>query len=390
MAGEIYALDCGVDGPCRLDYLPEPVEDEPGWPVLVSGPCRGTARTQDGGAIAACDSQGAVLVHQFSAAGVPRAGWPVRLPGSTASVYDNLFTIGCGDDASSLALTSTGALVVAVVDGSEALVHVLEPDGSPRSGWPRPFPGDSPGHDGIGGNGCRGFDLGPDGSILVWGYEGVEQDIELSAARTELSVYEPDGRTRSGWPRGSTGAASRPVIGADGSVTYVSASGKVWRHEAGGKIAAGWPYQLKVKTAPYVTPDGRIVVIDGEHGSRTAISLDRSGAMVPGWPVALDDVETRCLFGDTPCAGSVEPAIGADGALYVALGDGSIVALESAGRDVAGWPVELGEGAHVTDLRLDGSRLVVAAVRCSSDDGRCLGDSTPMTLLLGRDGSPVK
>jgi hypothetical protein len=40
-------------------------------------------------------------------------------------------------------------------------------DGSALQGWPRPLPGDPPGNDGIGGNGCRGFTLAPNGDVVA-------------------------------------------------------------------------------------------------------------------------------------------------------------------------------------------------------------------------------
>jgi hypothetical protein len=391
VTGELYALDCSAEGPCRAEYLPDAVGDEPGWPVIVSGPCRGTAQAPDGSAYAACDSEGEVLVHHLDSDGIALAGWPVRLPGSTASVYSNLFTIACGDDASSLVLTRGRSAVVATVDDDEAVLHVLEPSGKPRPGWPRPFPGDAPGIDGIGGNGCRGFEPGPDESVLAWGYEGVEDDIDLVASRTEFVVFEPDGRTRTGWPRGSTGAASRPIFADDGSVVYVSASGKVWRHDVDGTIGRGWPFQLPTTVSPYLSPDDRIVAIAGERGSQQAISLDASGAVTDGWPVPLGVVQTRCLFGDTPCSGSVAPVFSGDGTLYAALNDGSVTAIDAAGDVLPGWPIGLGAGVHAVSLSVvDDARLVVTSASCPANDVPCTGDETPIILVFGRGGPRVE
>lgn len=396
--GELYALDCRGQEPCRLAYLPDGGTDTPGWPVLVSGPCRGTATTGEV-AYAACDTPDGVLVHAFDADATPLPGWPVRLPGMTASVYDNLFTIGCGDERSSLRIASNGAIVVAVADGDEAQVHVLNPNGEPVPGWPRPFPGDSPAEDGIGGNGCRGFTVTAADDIVAWGYEGVEPDIELVAARTEFTVFGPDGRTRPGWPRGSTGATSRPVVAGDGSIWYISATSKVWRHTAAGEIADGWPYQLRQQSAPYLAPDGRLVVLlGGAGGSDRAIALDADGDVVRGWPVKLGRrVETRCLFGDTPCVGDIGPAFAPDGTTYVALGSGwafsggattdpggAILAIEPDGDIVTGWPVRLAKRVHVLGLAVDDEgHLVVDTVKCGSDE--CNGART--TLVYDTDGS---
>jgi hypothetical protein len=389
--GEFYAIDCRTEDPCRPEFLPEPVADEPGWPVVVSGPCRGISKTADGGAFMACEIRDGTLVHRLGGDGLPVRGWPVRLPGPTASVYDNMFTIGCGDEVSSLRLASSGAVVVAAVDGALARLYVLDQHGKPVPGWPRPFPGDAPGNDGVGGNGCRGFDVGSDGSILAWGYEGVEDDIELVADRTEFVAYERDGRTRPGWPNGSTGAASRPVFAEDGSVTYVSASAKLWRHEADGSIDDGWPYQLPTKAVPYLAPDGRTIVLAGDRGAHEAISLSRTGAVTQGWPVLLGVVQTRCLFGDTPCSGSVAPVFSGDGTLYAALNDGSVTAIDAAGDILSGWPIGLGAGVHAVSLSVvDDARLVVTSASCPANDVPCTGDETPIILVFGRGGPRVE
>jgi hypothetical protein len=399
--GELYALDCRGREPCRLAYLPDGGTDAPGWPVIVSGPCRGTATTGEV-AYAACDTPDGVLVHAFDADATPLPGWPVRLPGVTASVYDNLFTIGCGDERSSLRIAGNGDLIVAVADADAARIFVLRPNGEPLPGWPRPFPGDPPAQDGVGGNGCRGFAVAATDDIVAWGYEGVEPDIELVAARTEFTVFGPDGRTRPGWPRGSTGATSRPVVGSDGSIWYVSATSKIWRHTADGAIAEGWPYQLKERSAPYLAPDGRLVLLlAGADGSDRAIALDADGDVARGWPVKLGRrLETSCLFGDTPCVGDIGPAFAPDGTTYVALGSGrrfgsedtpdpggSILAIEPDGDIATGWPVRLAKRTHALGLAVDdGGHLVVDSVTC--DPGECTDKRT--TLVFDAVGSPLK
>lgn len=375
---EYYAFDCRGDGPCRIDYLPDGIdEDPPGWPVILPGPCRGTARA-GGVAYAACDRTGGVTVHAFDADGngVEDQEWPILLDGAVASVYENLDTIGCGDERSSLRVTESGRVVVATVEGETAWLHVLRPDGSSMEGWPRPFPGDPPGEDGIGGNGCRGFSLAGDDAILAWGYEGVEEAIELEAERTEFVVYEADGRTREGWPRGSRGAATRPMVDAAGSIWYTSASSRLWRHRPDGEIATGWPHQLPATAPPFLAPDGRVVVLlPHDEATDIALSVDGDGAETAGWPAELGGlVETRCLFGDTPCTGSIAPAIGPDGTLYVALATpgeqdggpvdteagGSIVAIQSDGDIAPGWPVQLAHRTHVLDLSVEADGTVIA------------------------------
>lgn len=359
----------------------------------------------DGVAYAACDTPDGVLVHAFDADASPLPGWPVRLPGTTASVYENLFTIGCGDERSSLLIAGSKAIVVAVAEADVAQLYVLRPNGEPLPGWPRPFPGDPPDEDGGGGNGCRGFTVTGAGDIVAWGYEGVEPRIELVAARTEFIVFGPDGRARPGWPRGSTGAASRPVVAPDGSVSYTTATGKIWRHRADGEIADGWPYQLTAPVAPYLAPDGRLIVLPpGGNTSDRAIALDADGGVARGWPVSPGgQIETRCLFGDTPCIGDIGPAFAPDGTTYIALGSGwrqgsgdttdpggAIVAIEPDGDIAIGWPVQLAERAHAQHMTVDDEgRLIVRGVVCGPN-GCADGGTTATTLVYSADGSLVK
>lgn len=363
---EWHALDCSGDDACRVTYVPEPAGDEPGWPVLLPGRCRGTAKSPGGVAYAACDSPDGMLVHAFDAGANAVVGWPLSLPGSTASVYENRFTVGCGDEGSSLAIKPNGTIVVAVADETVARLHVLTPVGRRVAGWPQPFPGDPPGVDGIGGNGCRGFAIGSDGRTLAWGYEGVEPAIELVAARTEFAMYGADGGVRPGWPRGSVGAASHAVILGDGSIAFASASGNAWRLLADGKNADGWPYELPLPVAPELAPGGRLVfLLPISDGQDHAIVLDLDGDVARGWPVPLGgEVETRCQMGDVPCAGLIRPAFGPDGTLYVALAEGSLTAIDPAGAVVRGWPVGLGEQTRTTHLAVDERGRLVADVTC--------------------------
>jgi hypothetical protein len=390
---ELYEIDCSGDTPCRVDYLPDGGSDDaPGWPVVVSGPCRGDVEMADGRAYFACDVTGGMFVHAFTADGNEASDWPVALPGSVASVYENDFTIGCGEEQSSLRIGDDGTIYVAVSEDQVARIYALRMDGPALQGWPRPFPGDPPGNDGIGGNGCRGFTLAPNGDIVAWGYEGVEEDISLIARRTEFTVYGRDGRTRPGWPRGSTGAASAPLVSGDGSITYVSATGKVWRHRPDGTIAAGWPYDSGgVTQLPWLTPDDRVVLFLPESDSSSwAVSLTPQGGIADGWPVSLGGaVETVCLFGDTPCVGSVPPAFGSDDTLYVSLANGTIIAIDKAGRVVPGWPVRAGSHAHVTSLAVDASGRVVAdVIVCPDFCGE--GDPPRSTNVYRPDGTLLK
>jgi hypothetical protein len=238
------------------------------------------------------------------------------------------------------------------------------------------------------------------GAILAWGYEGVEQSIELQADRTVFTVFEPDGRVRSGWPRGSVGAASQPVTDHDGSIAYVSARGKVWWHGPDGAVLAGWPYQLPTPAMLWMAPGSQLLIPFDDR----VISLDRTGDMTDGWPVRLDRrPETHCLFGDTPCGGSIDPVIDEAGTIYLSLGartaehevdlmsdaPGSIIAIAADGTVVDGWPVTLPERTHALDLSIEagplGGPLIASGVQC--DPAGCGGDLTKsVAFVITRDG----
>jgi hypothetical protein len=185
------------------------------------------------------------------------------------------------------------------------------------------------------------------------------------------------------------GAASGPVRDVDGGITYVSASGRVWSHDELGEIRPGWPYGLAAPAAPYLGADGRLVIVapSWDVPDRLVI-LDRDGQAVTGAPIVLPaDVETVCIFGDTPCLGVTHPAIGGDGTIYLSLAPeepgsaGALVAIGADGAIVDGWPVDLALRTRVLDLSVDGDgRLVARGVVCGAD--YCGSDDTVSTILI--------
>ena len=381
---EWHAIDCSDGSRCRVEYVADanPTADGPGWPVLVPGRCLGIARAADSTVYAACDGPEGGVVHHLSSTGDPMVVPAARVGDAIASVYENLFTIACGDSMPSLRIAADGRILVAVVERGKAWLLNLRTLDEAADGPRFPFPGDPPGDDGIGGNGCRGFTPG-NGAVLTWGYQDVEPDIELVASRTEFIVYDASGNARNGWPRGSQGAASRPVLHHDGSVSYTSATGRVWLHAPDGDLSTGlWPYQLNERHAPYATRDGRIVVMDSTADGPVLVTLERDGRVARGWPARLPDaVETRCLFGDVPCSGSVAPLVSPDGRVYVALATGSVVGFDSTGIIAAGWPVHLGANAHALSLTVGAEGvLVVRGVVCPHDECAESGVATSWTI----------
>jgi hypothetical protein len=280
---------------------------------------------------------------------------------------------------------------------------VFNPDGAVRPGWPQPIPGDPPASDGFGGDGCRGFALADDDGVVAWGYEDVEEGIELEARRTEFTSWAADGQIRPGWPRGSVGAASGPVLDLDGGVTYVSATGRVWSHDDAGEPRPGWPYQLEVPAAPHKAPDGRTAIVMPLEGGDRLVLLHQDGGLVGGRPIELGaDVESRCLFGDTPCAGVTMPTFASDGTMYLSLhasnatgasqgteAGGALIAFDPVGAIVDGWPVDLDPRTHLLDLSVDREDRVVARGYVCGETS-CSEAATPTTMVFGRDGKLIE
>ena len=393
-----HTMTCSYNsGTCEIMGLDADGAVIDGWPVTLAGECRDPVTASDGRTLVACDGEREAVVHALVADGTAAPGWPVDLPARSAQVSANTFGISCGEPVPAMVVSTDGTLFVGSAGPGDAVLHAIEPDGTVRPGWPRPFPGDPPIEQG--GDGCRGFTLAPDGSIVAWGYEDEVPDIYLIARRTEFTVLKPDGTTRPGWPRGSVGAASGPVVGDDGSLSYVTAAGNVWRHGRDGEPVAGWPFELGETLRPYPVADGRLAFLrEGPEPEATVI--DAAGTLVVGWPVVFDrPLQSRCLFGDTPCVGTVTPIFAPDGTLFAALGtanwtvtagDGAIAMVGPDGRMVPGWPVLLGDLGHAVGLSIDPhGRLEVDVVSCAPDAGECTTEWMHATRVYETDGMLV-
>ena len=314
-------------------------------------------------------------LHRTNDAGIEAPGWPIALEGTLVDSQWNDFTIGCGQRRAQLVRGGRDDLTfVGLVGPSGAEIHAYESWGLPARGWPQPFP--APDGD------CHGFMLDPSGERLIaWGYEGVVPDMDLTADRTEFTILNLDGTTSPGWPRGSEGAASGPVWFEDG-LAYVSGTGRVWAHDAAGEVRRGWGYQLDGAEAP-ISFGPRLAILQpvAEADDRvTVIGLD--GRPETGYPVDLGaEVESLCLYGDTPCVGNVGPTMAPDGTVFVALSNGDreveetspaggrIAAFGPTGAMVEGWPVQLPERTHATRIGWSSEGPIIAEVVVCAPSG---------------------
>ena len=299
-----------------------------------------------------------------------RPGWPIALDdqdwtdlqlGSDGTVFLLRRPIG----------SQTWDAVRGVID-DDAELWAFGPNGQPRPGWPVPVPN------------IGGFLIDPHGDVVVWSLFDDMGELCRYPRRTLYTVLSPDGRTRPGWPRGSTGFASFPVVGADGTVYYVSATDKVYAHDRAGEVKAGWPVPVPGAgsgcgpESPYLAPDGTIYVVGDEV---TALSPD--GHSPRGWPYRPEvQLVGPCL--DSECfGGHGAPAFGPDGTVYLvvfhtelAAVRAEIVALDRQGQPRPGWPYR---------LPFDPTSVGVGAT--VSPDGRLYVRGGNVLLALDPDGS---
>lgn len=360
--GSIYVVECG--GPtvgCVLHRLGSDGRELPGWPfeIAASSACLGAEPCvtflilgSDGTAYVTSwpQTQDQTQIMAIDAAGEMKPGWPVAV----TERYGWFSYPQLGSDGTLFVLTHP--------DGgdSQASLAAFDPDGSLRPGWPVPLPGR--------------YSLGPQGTVVIWW--GIDDRGELCTdyRRTNFTVLGPDGMTLPGWPRGSEGSASSPVVAADGTVYYVSARGNVYAHGRSGEVKAGWPVSVPGvfpgcdDDGPSLSPNGTVFVLGDE-----VVAISPSGNHWSYRPQgALGG--TSC---DTDSSNKPAPAFSADGTSYISVFDSmatsetiDIVALDREGHVKPGWPYRLSIDGRTSDVGFDVSpdgTLYVATAGCGSD-----------------------
>jgi hypothetical protein len=371
-AGLRYDLACD-ETPCVLHLFDEEGRDQEGWPVAVAGDCPGWVVVGPAeSAFIPCNRKGSAVVAALGRDGNPLAGWPASVPGSVAWATWHGFSWGGTEP---LAISRDGTVYLGVNPrGNEQRfqIHAFAPNGTAKHGWPTMLPG-----------GAQGFAVAPDGVLVAWWYEDVQESLDLQARRTRFTMLDPAGEPLPGWPIGSVGAASGPVIWANGSIAYTSATGKVWAHDRTGEVIKGWPYRLPYPIAPILRGDGRMLFV----GSSEVHVINERGRSLPGWPW-----HTRSTLDapgcDTDGLGYEVYALGADDTLYLGLWNGSrseLLALAPNGAKKAGWPYRVPGGWRVTSIEpaLDGT----VASRLTGGD--CFHEFDGTAIRLTREGALI-
>jgi hypothetical protein len=332
----VYVEECGEPrAGCALHRFGTDGMELPGWPFQIpqaatcplGDPCVSRLVVGTGGVTYLVNWHQARAQTQLiaiDAAGEIVPGWPVALDDSYGWWMQPQ-------------LASDGTLLIDTVPGTDVSpvsLLALTADGSTRSGWPLVVPG------------FGGFQPGPGGTFVIVSYEPLldpsEGGLCSDASRTVFAVVDPIGRTLPGWPRGSKGYATAPVVDADGTLYYISALGNVYAHDRTGEMRAGWPVPVSGvfpgcgAGGLYRGSDGTIYVLSEE-----VVALFPDGT---GWRYRPDDGLSWPCF-DADCVPvAVAPAFGPDGSIYVVAprsGSADVIALDRQGKVKLGWPYRL-------------------------------------------------
>lgn len=325
------------------------------------------------------DSTDTTAIYAFTASGKALAGWPVSLtlgedPTFEAGPSGSLYVLGDdGPPFTVTVLTPAGKTTAKWTVGSDddSCGDVIRPDGtlfdtaSSDSGDDCEIDVYGPTGSRLSKSPARGWDgltMAPDGTVVAVGYD-MEPYSSSIVAQTRLAVIGTDGQPAAGWPIALQGAASAPSFGPDGTLYFALAGvgtspSTVVAYDAAGAVKPGWSVVLPSGLGPFAGDDSGIPLppVVGNDGTvylaatksdwtGSVLAFDSSGNVLPGWPYTLPQA-----FSDVGDAQGVSnpgpmfvPSPSGGGLLYLAL-DGEAVALGHDGKVAAGWPYMLPVG----------------------------------------------
>ena len=245
---------------------------------------------------------------------------PLIQPGWPKSFYNvGPVTVGyLGDGTDGKIIVSTDTL-----SETPSQTYVWDSEGTEASGWPAPYATD---HFAISATG----DVDGDGkNELVMGY---------SWNSNEVTIFHHDGTLMANWPLTCETAyiyEGIPVISDidnDGDLEVFVGGGKLyaWHHD--GSPVSGWPKEM-AGTSPAIADingDGDLEIIVASMDELYV--FDPSGAILPGFPVTLEDVTSHPpIIGDVDNDGTPEIILAVTEAqkIYVFKNDGTVM---------TGWP----------------------------------------------------
>ncbi|MFN8548996.1 MAG: hypothetical protein U0527_13780 [Candidatus Eisenbacteria bacterium] len=334
-SGEVLALDSGG-------------KDVPGWPALLDGPLH------DGPVSADVDADGLPEILVASGNGVVHAlrangrqeppGWPVCL--DNAATGEEIWA------APGVAAALDGRPLLALA-GTLGSLLVVGGDGRPRDGWPvRPS--------------TRVTDQNPPAVYASPSFADFEGDGRLEvlsgANDGRLSLIGAGGKLWPHWPIEVSGAArlgfgrvTTADLDEDGTIEILCASdrglpgpARLMALRADRTPFPGWPLELPapvmggVAVADLDGAPGLEVVVATLGGDGQVLAFDSRGRALPGFPHRFPGVSfvTGPLLVDVD--GNEGPEIVALGSRSAYGAGCSLIALDRSGHLLRGYPVELG------------------------------------------------